>query len=892
MSSTPKGNPNTRNVRVGKYQILSHVATGGMGAVYRALNTETDQVVALKVLSPELAARPNLVERFRREARSASKLRHKNIITVLECGESKGTHFLAMEFIDGKDLSDYLRDKGQIDVRLAWVLMRQATKALCHAHEKGIVHRDIKPSNFLLTKKDKRPLLKLADLGLAREVNEEQFRVTTDGTTVGTVDYMSPEQAKDSANADARSDIYSLGCAFYHMLAGKPPFEGSLTERILKHLNDPPEDLNQLNPNVPWEFKAVLEKMLAKNPNDRYQTARELLKVLNEPPSGLLEHDSSQELPEAKDVLLPNPEELRIADSDPMPETQVPQDHGTDEIRDETEIVPTNTPPSTPIHEPEPVKRKQTDTPMPAMKAVPKKRLKLAEEAEETPKPRAKPSNQEQPAKPRKRREKEKVSSANYWPWIGAGVGLAVIAFIVIVIIMMMGGNEPEPDPSDKKPPPPIAQPGTNGKNQRIQPIPVPNQKDPKFPQPGPVENESAIVKDPKAAEVLLKLYEGPHQQAVDKFTEAKVYRIARTPLKEQFAVNESTYSSLAKAMENLPKGQPAILEIHDNGPLYEMTVPKWQQRDILIRPGKGFRPLIVWDIAQTEKNPPPWPTHFLAVENGSLRIENVAFVAHWQDSELLKSSDFFSVTNGSLSLIGCSVSVSGQHQKQLSLCRFAGSGEKLLHRIERCYLRAENCVILNMDGPGHDVLVRDSLFVNGNTEPLILGKAGIRATTLRMLRSTMVTGQRFLSVKPLLQVDDDMNFQFLACDTLLASHGNEPTQALLDLQGPSYVQAKWSVYNCLYSGWKELQHSPEKIILPANLNGWRREWYLGEVDAVSQKTWPAMLTSNYHHMSVKLFRVEDTPADFSAVTVSGKIGCPLDGLIEPDLSELAAPKE
>src|SRR5262249_50707804 len=195
------------------------------------------------------AAKPAMLERFHREARSAAKLRHENIVRIYECGEANGTHFLALEFIDGIDLHEYINRKGKLPPDEVRLILLQAANALTHAHKKGIIHRDIKPSNFLITLKNDQPVVKLTDLGLARETRQDDFRVTRDGTTVGTVDYMAPEQARDSGAADIRSDIYSLGCTAYHMLAGQAPFpDGSLTERIYKHVQAQPPDIRKVSP--------------------------------------------------------------------------------------------------------------------------------------------------------------------------------------------------------------------------------------------------------------------------------------------------------------------------------------------------------------------------------------------------------------------------------------------------------------------------------------------------------------------------------------------------------------------------------------------------------------------------------------------------------------------
>jgi serine/threonine protein kinase len=276
----------TRNLqpgaRLGKYEIQALIAPGGMGKVYKARDTVLGRIVALKVLSTDVSNRPAALERFRREARHAARLSHKNVVTLYEYGERDGHHYLALEYVEGIDLYEYIERKGRLDPEEARRIMLQAVKALDHAYQNGIIHRDIKPSNFLLAAEKDRLRVKLTDLGLARTAGEEEeFRVTRAGSTVGTIDYLSPEQARDSASVDVRSDIYSMGCTFYHMLAGQPPFaDGGLGERIYKHMQEAPPDVRVYNPEVSEAMWAVLRKMLAKKPEERHQTPSELVEDL------------------------------------------------------------------------------------------------------------------------------------------------------------------------------------------------------------------------------------------------------------------------------------------------------------------------------------------------------------------------------------------------------------------------------------------------------------------------------------------------------------------------------------------------------------------------------------------------------------------------------------
>ena len=271
--------------RVGKYEIVNHIATGGMGAVYKAVDTSLGRPVALKVLANRLLDNDAALERFRREARHAARLNHPNIVTLYEWGQIDDSYFLAMEFVDGPDLDEYILTRGRLDVEEAHAILVQAAQALDHAYRQDVVHRDIKPSNLLLARQDGELQVKLTDLGLARNLSDDEFRVTRDGSTVGTVDYLSPEQARDSRAADTRSDIYSLGCTAYHMLAGHPPFpDGGLGERVYKHMHTEPPDLRRLNPTVPANLWGVLKRMLAKAPGARYQTPAALLHDLQHLP--------------------------------------------------------------------------------------------------------------------------------------------------------------------------------------------------------------------------------------------------------------------------------------------------------------------------------------------------------------------------------------------------------------------------------------------------------------------------------------------------------------------------------------------------------------------------------------------------------------------------------
>jgi len=265
-------------VQLGHFAIIERIRTGGMGAVFRALDTRLNRVVALKVLPPALSRDPLIVQRFKNEGQAAAQLDHENVARVYYIGEEHGLHYIAFEFINGTNIRELIAEQTRLPVGDALNFALQVASALVHTSAQGVIHRDIKPSNIIIT-----PLgrAKLVDLGLARKENkdEQAADLTVAGTTLGTFDYISPEQARDPRSADVRSDIYSLGCTLYHMLTGEPPYpEGTVLQKLLQHQGDDAPDPSQKNRQVPENLSVVVRKMMAKDPRRRYQTAEQLVR--------------------------------------------------------------------------------------------------------------------------------------------------------------------------------------------------------------------------------------------------------------------------------------------------------------------------------------------------------------------------------------------------------------------------------------------------------------------------------------------------------------------------------------------------------------------------------------------------------------------------------------
>jgi serine/threonine-protein kinase len=267
----------TTGFRVDRYLLLDMIGHGGMGRVYLARDTRLDREVALKILAPERMNNPRAIARFQREARVGAQLQHENLVRIYDFGESNGRYYLVMEYIEGKTIGALISSQGPVPYPTAVRLTRQIALGLEHAHRKGLIHRDVNPYNILVTHEG---VAKLADLGLAIDLADDD-RVTREGATVGTFDYVAPEQARHSHAADIRSDIYSLGCTLYHMVAGQVPFPSpSLPEKLFAHQALEPTPLDQIIPEVPPGLVQVVQRMMRKSPEERYGTPVQLAHAL------------------------------------------------------------------------------------------------------------------------------------------------------------------------------------------------------------------------------------------------------------------------------------------------------------------------------------------------------------------------------------------------------------------------------------------------------------------------------------------------------------------------------------------------------------------------------------------------------------------------------------
>jgi serine/threonine protein kinase len=266
-----------RGFEIGKYRILERLGIGGMSLVYLCEDPIMARRVAVKVLPNARAQDVEYLKRFKREARVAGALDDPHIVRTFDVDHDGKVNFMVMEYVDGSLLFDIVQRFGPMDVTRAAHYIRQASLGLQHAHEAGMVHRDIKPSNLIL---ERGGTLKILDMGLARNFMDESEEVLTRGV-LGTPDYLAPEQSLDSHNVDIRADLYSLGCTFYYLLTGSPPFpEGTVAQKLLWHQTRPPTPVRSFRPEVPEGLAAIVHRLLAKDRTQRFQAPGELAVAL------------------------------------------------------------------------------------------------------------------------------------------------------------------------------------------------------------------------------------------------------------------------------------------------------------------------------------------------------------------------------------------------------------------------------------------------------------------------------------------------------------------------------------------------------------------------------------------------------------------------------------
>lgn len=799
--SRESSKPGREPIQFGKYKVLVRIGKGGMGTVYKAVDTDLDRIVALKIMAPEIAARPNMLLRFRQEARSAARLRHDNIVAIFDFGEVQGTWYLALEYVDGRDLQEHIYRQGRLSPEEARALTIQAARALEHAHQQGIIHRDIKPSNFLLTQVKGRPLLKLTDLGLALHQEEEQARITKDHATVGTVDYMPPEQAYDSRASDIRSDIYSLGCTLYHMLAGHCPFpKGSIAERVICHLKKDPPDIRTLNEIVPDDLAAILHRMLAKKPADRYQTPAELL----------------------ADLEGTGPEPNPLA--------------------------------------PRPRKEKAPNGPVD--KAPGSAETNQAASASDASRPRKKKRSSAEARKVRRSR------GPTWVPYAVAG-GAAVLLGLGIWSISRPGSSVPAPSVVPSGPPsvPPVLA------KKDEDPPPKKSSRPPFVGPKGPILRAALAPRASTAS--LYKRFLGPFEKPETIPADAVVRKCCRSEI-----VREG-FEPFAEALAETAPGTCTILEIHDDGPFFVKHLPEIRDRHVVLRPGPGFRPFLIWDTEQESAAEVAEKGSLLQVRQGRLDLLDLDFAVWFPDAKAESPRSLLHLHGAMVVVARCTFSQGGKGTAPATLVRTEDHdgtepGVPCLVRMSQSHVRGAGWNVLVGAG-NQDVLIEDCLLVGGDSPLVRTTNRG--TTTLRLARSTLVARQDLLEIQGQDRPPGKTALKLSAWDCLLARCAPlSPSGDLLRVEGAdakTLVECRF--HNVLYAGWKRLLHAPDGTILPGALDQWRARWKIEAVDGETIETWPEPEPTALEFVPAGDFDVRNTPAAFASTGGAGPLGCPVD---------------
>ena len=822
-----------RTERIGRYEILDHIATGGMGVIYKARDVDLDRFVALKILPPDLADQQTTLIRFQREARAAAQLRHDNIVSIFDVGEADGMYYIALEFVEGTDLQDYITRNCKLDPEEARQIMIQATRALVHAHEQGIVHRDIKPSNLMLTRKGNRLIVKLTDFGLAiRHENDAEFRITKDKTTVGTVDYMSPEQACDSRSADIRSDIYSLGCTFYHMLAGQAPFaKGTLPERIIHHMRTLPPDVRKFNKIVPEAFVVIINRMLAKKPDERYQTPSELLSDLEHP-----------------DQVAP-------------PEKNGTSSGRTAKKREPTQVIDQTEVEATP-EEPKQLKVSRLRKRTPGRNG---EEPKVKDEA-----PDAAPENESQEHWPALAGPKKKEDDKPTPPWmIVAGASVGVLALVLILAIAMGTGNPPPPKEMDRPAPPPIAA------KQNL-PIKTP-------PEPKKIDTSAAkmtvrlpelpvIAPPPGNLDVagLVREIRGPFGAFPESPQSAPVLRVSRlmTP-------GPQAFRTLGEAFGATKENEFTVIEIADSGPIFVPNVPSLSRRTILLRGGDGHRPLIVWDVPNRAA-PDKTPSALCTLAQGKLILEKADLVARWTSNSPgaifdLPETDFYARE--------CTFSLTGKSKDGFALVQRTRTqktegGRAAQTWFKRCFVRGPNASLVRSHETAAEVLLDESLVVVDQHPIFDLRGKTLDAFNLSCMRSSLIAGQVMLRWQSMggASVDAPIAVKMLdsivSCDDITSSQGD-----MVQIVDGGLSVMRWRGVNCVYAGWKQLAKSDSKSIGGTDLAGWQAQVGNPAGEQAMGERWPASPPSGLEEQPASTFLPGEAPVAHVALGGAGSIG-------------------
>jgi len=715
MAGDAPTNPEKAELRVGSYRLLKPLGSGGMSSVFRAEHVENGLVVALKVLPRNLARNKTLLQRFLREAKSAEALEHPNIVAIYDRGLDQGRYYIVLEYVSGGDLHDWVRTRGPMPIAEAVAAIRSVAEGLQFAAERGLIHRDIKPANLLMTPEGR---VKIADLGLALHADDEDERVTREGTTVGTVDYMSPEKARDSRGTSVRSDMYSLGCTFFFLLTGQPPFPGGdVADKLSRHCSAPPPDLMSLRPDIPDALNRLVQTMLAKRPEHRFADYVALTAALDaftrgEPVPGpeggqgealyaILDEDGDDEAPDGfLPLTLPGPD-----DSGRHPEP-APASEGflLAELADLDDG-----------GEPTPAARRPAARPQaPAALAV----------AEDDPPPSGLLDDGTEvdeggmPGHVALGPGRKMSDSERSWLTACIAGGLALIVFVIgadLLIRSTSSSSEPTVQaPGAGEPLPAVVAPEPAAPVAAVKPRPAPVKPEPKGPAARaglepvhapsePIDPAPEVVPEAEYAREVLARFR-PDWAAAD--VPARLPGRLTTVRRVPDPADADQKPTLRAALDVVGGG---TVEVADNGPFFESDLKVvGDARSLRARP--GFRPVVCLQGSRLDGSKPPG---LVTLDGRALTLDGLDVVVDARALAPEQASVFYS-RGGSLTLRNCTVTVVNRGGRSVSLVQAVPSDRPSKIRLERTLVRGGFASVVDISGGGSDVLIDRSVVVNG----------------------------------------------------------------------------------------------------------------------------------------------------------------------------------
>jgi serine/threonine-protein kinase len=901
--------------RVGKYELQKKIGAGGMGAVYLAVDSSLKRTVALKILPHDKAQNPTLVKRFHAEAHAAAQLKHDNIVTVYEAGEADGYNYIALEYIDGIDVAELVERRGVIPARRATDIIKQVAKALQHAQEAGIVHRDIKPANLMIRRDG---MVKLTDMGLARVMDETaESNITRAGTTVGTVDYMSPEQAQNSKSADTRSDIYSLGCTWYHMVTGQAPFpDGSITNKLQAHAIKPPPDPRDVNSKVPEATVAVMQRMMAKKPQDRYQTPAELIADLER------SHISRESVAESIMAGLADeddsPAPLSRASSSrtsASPASTGTREEEEEEDEEEEEAATAGSPSN----------RTRTGT-------------KTGTRTESGP---AK-QRTVRTTPPRDDTLKGPIhgEEQDYTKVLYAAAGLVVIAVIAGLVWLFTGYSGIESQPivipmnnqsgsTDKKSEDGKAITSTTT-DPNTQQITTQDRTQPGdntiAPQTAKTISENLItkLKDRVGGTTEIKstgsgqgvligsggTSVGVRELRYQKDFPAWVGEQRQPRILSKLIVNPggtglNVFQTLVSALDAAP-ATGAEIELIGTGPFTLRPIAISGKSRVVIRGQGNARPLIVLLPPRRARD----VAAALHCTNGNLELVGVDLVL---DASTFNSSNRLAavrVTNGSLHFEDCSLAVVGSSKPDFVALQVdepssqsgqkTAGGTRLL--VSRSSIRGASLTGLLCQTASVDAVVRDSLFITRDAPVVQFDQAtsADESDERRLLVAFSTLSSRSRAVVfSTRDTDQHIRTELKFLNSLVAAEPGAAEPTLLTIDGWSRADAssllanyiEWKSTGSAYLGWKKLAWiQPDGVVAAASPADWTKRWKDGgEPEKFLPDSWPTSPLDDLVKLDLDALRPDTVGVATVKSSTQGWPGCSLDGLRFGDLSLVAA---